>query len=338
MGCGANTKDNNSEADDAINNYSERDNFYSFHIKRRNNNEPSSNHNNYKNKKNKNQDDNNNNEEQSKEDNNNTSNKNNEDKNEQNSGDLVRQNSNEESNGEQSNKKNGSNNNGNVTNSNDDDNHNKSKTKKNKINDTNPFKESSNEIEYYSKELKAKGKGKEKDEAYNKLIYDYKNMFSDNGEKIPEYKVYANLNNNKEKSKNIKRDEINGVVIVEDLKEYFPKDITREEIQELVFEAFGDSVVEDEDLIIPGQTASYDQVLELSDYIFNYIKGNDKKIKQNKSLERLNVKIDLVPLDKNLIKDKLFKGKEPTEKQIDNALKAYEGNSKDVKILSIEFL
>ena len=126
---------------------------------------------------------------------------------------------------------------------------------------------------------------------------------------------------------------MNGIVIVENLKEYFPKEITRDEVQELIFEAFGDCIVEDDDLLIPGQTATYDQVLELSDYIFNYIKGNDKKTKNNKSLEKLNIKIDLVSLDKKFIKDKLFKGKE-----LEKAVKSYSSSSKDVKALTIEFL
>ena len=169
-------------------------------------------------------------------------------------------------------------------------------------------------------------------------MYNYKNMFSEQGEKIPEYKVYANNEKNNKKRKSMKKFKYNGIIIVEDLKEYFPKDISRDKVQELIFEAFGDNIVEDEELYIPGQTATYDQVLELSDYVFNYIKGNEKKMKVNKSLERLKVKIDLVPLDKNLINDKLFKGKDPNEKQLENVHKNLSGSVKDVKVLTIEFL
>jgi len=69
------------------------------------------------------------------------------------------------------------------------------------------------------------------EENYKKLKYDYNNMFSEGGGgKIPEYKIYANLNNKKDKSKYWKRTEFNGVIIVEDLKDYFPKDISKEEI------------------------------------------------------------------------------------------------------------
>jgi hypothetical protein len=169
-------------------------------------------------------------------------------------------------------------------------------------------------------------------------LYDNKNLFSETGGKIPEYKVYAKNQKNEEKEKYWKRYNYNGVIIVEDLKEYFPKDISRDEIQELIFEAFGDNIVEDDDLIIPGQTASYDQVLELCDYVFNFIKGNEKKMKENRALKKLKVKVDLVPLDKKLINDKLFKGKDPSEKQLENTKKYISGNSKDVKVLAIEFL
>ena len=37
-------------------------------------------------------------------------------------------------------------------------------------------------------------------------------------------------------------------------------------------------------------------------------------MKVNKFLERLKIKVDLVPLNKKLINDKLFKDKNPNEK------------------------
>ena len=47
---------------------------------------------------------------------------------------------------------------------------------------------------------------------------------------------------------------------------------------------------------------------------------------------------EMIQKFKILIKDKLYKGKDPTEKQIENSFKLYEGNAKDVKVLSIEYL
>ena len=122
---------------------------------------------------------------------------------------------------------------------------------------------------------------------------------------------------------------------MENLGDYFPEDITKEEIQNLVFEAFGDSVVDDMSLYIPGQTVTYEQAVELSIYIYNIIKN--KKNNNQKCLEDLNVKIDLVPLNKKLIKDKMFKGKEPSDKQIENIYESYGGDSSEIKVLTIEF-
>ena len=213
----------------------------------------------------------------------------------------------------------------------------------NEINESNLFKENSGgEMEYYKKKLAQKKAGikgdNNEDSNYSKVMYDYKNIFDDKGEKIPEYKVYAKNYKNKEKNKFIKKSKLNGIIIVENLKDYFPKDISRDEIQELIFEAFGDNIVKDDDLIIPGQTASYDQVLQLCDYVFNYIKGNEKKMKENNALQNLNIKIDLVSLDKKLIKDKVYKGKDLNDRQLNGVMDNYNRNNKDVKVLTIEFL
>ena len=321
MGCGSN-KVNEDDNDDEINNYDERDNFYSLYprIKRKNG----------KQSKDKEKDDKENSSKDEEEDKdegkekNKSSEPSDKDK-DKNQGDLDRNN---------------------TKSDNDNDNKDKDrfgekeKDKENKnITDSNPFKES-DEIDYYKNKLQSKRENKKKklDTSDSRIFYDNKNLFSETGGKIPEYKVYAKNQKNEEKEKYWKRYNYNGVIIVEDLKEYFPKDISRDEIQELIFEAFGDNIVEDDDLIIPGQTASYDQVLELSDYVFNFIKGNEKKMKENRALKKLKVKVDLVPLDKKLINDKLFQGKDPSEKQLENTKKYISGNSKDVKVLAIEFL
>ena len=349
MGC--TSQKQTKEDEDEIKNYDERDNFYSFHAKKRQSKkqELDINENESENKeKNEDKDSSSTNNNKNEEDINKTSEPKNKDSNNNNNGDLYRDNSENQ----QEDNSNNSNNNDNKKSSKKNSNSQRSGSENNKkikdnikdIKDkenSNPFKESSDEMEYYSKKLKSKNKGIEFDKYHSKakeIMYDYKNMFSEAGEKIPEYKVYSKNKDNTEKETFYKKSKMNGIVIVENLKEYFPKEITRDEVQELIFEAFGDCIVEDDDLLIPGQTATYDQVLELSDYIFNYIKGNDKKMKNNKSLEKLNIKIDLVSLDKKFIKDKLFKGKEPSEKELEKAVKSYSGSSKDVKALTIEFL
>ena len=344
MGCTSN-KVNEDDNDDEINNYDERDNFYSFYprIRRKNGKQSKDKE---KNDKENSSKDNNDEDKDDNEEENKSSEPNNKD---ENKGDLYRNNSKSENNDDNKEKDDSKNKNNdkNISNKNSDsqkDDKDKYKEKEkekenNNITDSNPFKES-DEIDYYKNKLQSKRDNKKKklDTSDSKIMYDYKNLFSETGGKIPEYKVYAKNQKNEEKEKYWKKYKYNGVIIVEDLKEYFPKDISRDEIQELIFEAFGDNIVEDDDLIIPGQTASYDQVLELCDYVFNFIKGNEKKMKENRALKKLKVKVDLIPLDKKLINDKLFKGKDPSEKQLENTKKYISGNSKDVKVLAIEFL
>ena len=343
MGCTSNKAIEDANNDE-INNYDERDNFYSFYpkIKRKNKNKSKNNDEelSYNNDNGNDNTENNENKSSNKANNKNKDNKKNDDESDNIKHNKDKNNSEENSNLENDNKnKNNEENNNNENNKDNILRDNKMNNNNNSLTETNnPFKESTNEVEYYSKKLKSKKNKNEFDTTESKLMYNYKNMFSEQGEKIPEYKVYANNEKNNKKRKSMKKFKYNGIIIVEDLKEYFPKDISRDKVQELIFEAFGDNIVEDEELYIPGQTATYDQVLELSDYVFNYIKGNEKKMKVNKSLERLKVKIDLVPLDKNLINDKLFKGKDPNEKQLENVHKNLSGSVKDVKVLTIEFL
>ena len=175
----------------------------------------------------------------------------------------------------------------------------------------------------------------EDDDNSNENVEDYKDIFSEKGKKIPNYKDYKEGLDNKKKNKNLKKSKINGITIVQDLKNYFPEDITKEEIRNLVFEAFGDLIVDDISLYIPGQTVTFEQATELSNYVYNFIKN--KKHTNDECLEELNVKIDLVPLNKKLIKEKMFKGQEPSEKQLEDIYQSYGGESNTIKVLTIEF-
>ena len=163
----------------------------------------------------------------------------------------------------------------------------------------------------------------------------YKDLFSEKGKKIPKYKLNGNETEEEKKNKSLKKSKINGITIVQNLKDYFPEDITKEEIKNLVFEAFGDSIVDDMSLYIPGQTVTFEQAIELSNYIYNIVKN--KKNNDEQCLQDLYVKIDLVPLNKKLIKEKMFKGQDPSEKQIENVFQSYGGESNNIKVLTIEF-
>lgn len=347
MGCSKTPSEDNNED---LESYDERYNFYNFRSKRivknpipplKNDSEYKSINDNLENNKEKKEKETTNNNQEEEKNNIQTLNK---DSKISNSGDLYRNNLAN---------KNDMNNKLNVENNNKKENQNLNDSKlKNNQNDNNYDDLNDNEKKInnnknnngYDKNRNDKTKKKRnnnifnEDEDYsNKDISTYKNIFSENGKTIPKYETNnKNLEEEKnEKKKDFKKSKINGITIVENLKDYFPEDITKEEIQNLVFEAFGDSIVDDTSLYIPGQTVIYEQAIELSNYIYNIIKN--KKNKNVKCLEDLNVKIDLVPMNKKFIKEKMFKGQEPSDKKLENIFQSFGGESNEIKVLTIEF-
>ena len=351
MGCSSNPQVENKN--NGIEDYDERDNFYYFHIQRKNKKPlpPSK----YSPEKNYNFDKNNErigtiNDEENKNSKNNDDSQYDEDTSEKrNKGDLYRNknnnnnNSNEDINDDSLNgKKNGKNKKSKNKNGNKDekeegfDEKDKNRKNRKKRKNKNGDNDNDNDNDNDSYESDDNGDGNEDEDDYSyKNTDNYNDLFSEKGKKLPKYKLNSNENEEEEKNKKLKKSKINGITIVQNLKDYFPEDITKEEIQNLVFEAFGDSVVDDMSLYIPGQTVTFEQAIELSNYIYNIVKN--KKNNDEQCLQDLNVKIDLVPLNKKLIKEKMFKGQDPSEKQIENVFQSYGGESNNIKVLTIEF-
>ena len=348
MGCSSNPQVENKNI--GIEDYDERDNFYYFHIQRKNKKPlpPSK----YSPEKDYNFDRNDErigtiNDEENKNSKNNDNSQYDEDTSEKrNKGDLYRNknNNNNSSNGDinedsLNGKKNGPNKKSKNKNGNKDENkkdfdEKNKENKKNRKNRKNRNKNGDNDS--YDSDDDEDGDGNEDEDDYSYGNMDnYKDLFSEKGKKIPKYKLNGNETEEEEKNKSLKKSKINGITIVQNLKDYFPEDITKEEIKNLVFEAFGDSIVDDMSLYIPGQTVTFEQAIELSNYIYNIVKN--KKNNNEQCLEDLNVKIDLVPLNKKLIKEKMFKGQDPSEKQIENVFQSYGGESNNIKVLTIEF-
>lgn len=348
MGCSSNPQVENKNI--GIEDYDERDNFYYFHIQRKNKKPlpPSK----YSPEKDYNFDRNDErigtiNDEENKNSKNNDDSQYDEDTSEKrNKGDLYRNknNNNNSSNGDinedsLNGKKNGPNKKSKNKNGNKDENkkdfdEKNKENKKNRKNRKNRNKNGDNDS--YDSDDDEDGEGNEDEDDYSYGNMDnYKDLFSEKGKKIPKYKLNGNETEEEKKNKSLKKSKINGITIVQNLKDYFPEDITKEEIKNLVFEAFGDSIVDDMSLYIPGQTVTFEQAIELSNYIYNIVKN--KKNNNEQCLEDLNVKIDLVPLNKKLIKEKMFKGQDPSEKQIENVFQSYGGESNNIKVLTIEF-
>ena len=127
----------------------------------------------------------------------------------------------------------------------------------------------------------------------------------------------------------------NGITVIQNLKEYIPNDITKEEISEMVYNAFGEGLVDDDKYYIPGKTVTRKQANEIINLIESYIREDEivSNLENKSILDGVNLVIDLV----DLIKEKMFKGKNPSELQLENTLKNLSGGLSNIKILSIDF-
>ena len=131
----------------------------------------------------------------------------------------------------------------------------------------------------------------------------------------------------------------NGITVVQNLRDYIPSKITRQELKDLVYNAFGEGLVDDMRYFIPGKTVTRKQADAIVELIENFIKEdrNVENLENESILDGVNLIIDLVDLNKDIIKEKMFKGKNPSDIQLENILKNLSQGFNNVKILSIEF-
>ena len=144
---------------------------------------------------------------------------------------------------------------------------------------------------------------------------------------------------NQKKDIDYRKFKFNGITVIQNLKDYIPNDITKDEIKDMVYNSFGDGLVDDNKYYIPGKTVTRQQANEIVNLIESYIKDDFivTNLENNTLLNGVNLVIDLVDLNKDIIKEKMFKGKNPSDLQLENTLKNLSGGLSNIKVLSIEF-
>jgi len=144
---------------------------------------------------------------------------------------------------------------------------------------------------------------------------------------------------NQKKDIDYRKFKFNGITVIQNLKDYIPNDITKDEIKDMVYNAFGDGLVDDNKYYIPGKTVTRQQANEIVNLIESYIKDDAivTNLENDSILNGVNLIIDLVDLNKDIIKEKMFKGKNPSDLQLENTLKNLSGGLSNIKVLSIEF-
>ena len=140
-----------------------------------------------------------------------------------------------------------------------------------------------------------------------------------------------------------------GVTFVQNLKEFFPEDISKEEIRTMVLNALSDNMVQNPKDYIPGKNLTKEQCDALADIVYNRVKNNeddDEEKEENqfkeekyKILEDVKVKIGMSDLNKNIARKVFFRNKEEVEdEELERAIANISQGNENVKVLIIELL
>ena len=140
---------------------------------------------------------------------------------------------------------------------------------------------------------------------------------------------------------NLKKNENEGLLIMDGIEDLFPEDLTEDDIYQLVEDALGDSIVENEEDKIPG-TITKLQAKSIAKILYKKLKKkkgkHDVDISEYPELKGVNVKIGAGQLTKDVIKNMMFNDNDIDEKQIDKAYRKLTKNASDVRALTIELI
>ena len=140
---------------------------------------------------------------------------------------------------------------------------------------------------------------------------------------------------------NLKKNENDGLLIMDGIEDLFPEDLTEDDIYQLVEDALGENIVDNEEDKIPG-TITKLQAKSIAKILYKKLKKkkgkHDVDISEYPELKGVNVKIGAGQLTKDVIKNMMFNDNDIDEKQIDKAYRKLTKNASDVRALTIELI
>ena len=140
---------------------------------------------------------------------------------------------------------------------------------------------------------------------------------------------------------NVKKNENEGLLIMDGIEDLFSEDLTEEDIYQLVEDALGDSIVENEENKVQG-TITRTQARSVAKILYKKLKKKKGKydidISEYPELKGVNIKIGAGQLTKDVIKNMMFNENDIDENQIEKTYKKLTKNANDVKALTIELI
>ena len=149
-------------------------------------------------------------------------------------------------------------------------------------------------------------------------------------------KMVINANKKVTVSKSYKKETQKGLTILENVKEILPKDISKENIKDMVYNALGNTIV-DKSKFIKGVNLTDEHAQNIVDILYNIVHNNENLEQiDNLSLKDINVIIGFYDATEENVRRFMFKKKNPTDEEVKNTLNQLTAGDVDAKILAIE--
>lgn len=200
------------------------------------------------------------------------------------------------------------------------------------INYINNINSQSNSINVFKNPLKNTG------EVQNKIGQDsntHENIISVNAPQAPQQIQLSQRKSTIKQKENVKS--YKNIKILDNVKEYLPDDVTRDEIEEMVMGAIGDSVVEPNHFK-KGVNLTRGHVEALIDIIYMTLVGKNNGDKNyEEMLGDVKLKVGFCDVNSESVRNIMFKGQNPTEGEIEQILEQFK-SSINPKLFVIELL
>ena len=106
-----------------------------------------------------------------------------------------------------------------------------------------------------------------------------------------------------------------GLTILENVKEFLPKDISKDNIKDMVYNALGNTIVEDKSKFIKGVNLTKEHAQTIIDVLYNIVHKNENVEEiDNTTLKNVNVSIGFYDATEENIRKFMFQKKKQDQK------------------------
>ena len=204
-----------------------------------------------------------------------------------------------------------------------------------------------------NKDQNSNNENNENHEQPSHLVGSSENLIDANNEQIPKEEKKeeeANPLEDVNKKSYMRKSKLNNITFVQNLKEFFPEEISKEEVKCMVMNALSGYIVNNKKNFILGKTVTREQAEAIADLVYEKIKmdenckiedyeNNDETNANFQSLDDVKIIIRMSDLNREIVKKIFFKDKEnPTDEEINKTIQSVSQGNDNVKILTIELL